>query len=455
MTKTYNQINYDKKLRDYYNKIRNQCTDDAFEFMIDNISSKYDNNEFISDKKDLNKRIRGIGHLMMFIDMGFSLKLISRASNIWVYNLFTDMWDIISEIEKLINKIKEAASIRKRKKLKKSYVLNIDDIKYYYSTKLLIINMDTDKIIISASKYRKYIEFKNNDLLRRLQFMNISKVEITDESIEMAIESIPDPQKRAIVRDVFSQGKDLNISDTARKHKCKAKYIQHLKGSFMSDCHEFYFRIMVNDSNYFVGIGLVMRSLYKLLYISMGKECALELLKIFDIVCPDIQIQDIGRANHKVIINSLRKICNDLNLNYNDTIIKYYRIINICKNNTGKLINLNYYFGNIITRYSDIFAILNDTVKPYIDALQLDIYEKLIGYLITKKIFLVKDFIEEFDSIVSFICNLRMDGYYYLRDDILKYIIEKLSILKSYFANHFGERYTTFIRGTKNKLIEH
>lgn len=455
MTKTYNQINYDKKLRDYYNKIRKQFTDDAYDFMMENIIPNYNGNELVTDEEYVNKHIIALGYFIMFTDMGLSLKLISRASGISTCNIFIYIKNIISDMEKLTNNAKDAVSAYKRKKLKESYVLNIDDIKYYYSRKLLIIKMNIHKISISASKYKKYIEFKSNDLLRRLQFMNISKVEITDESIDMAIESIPNAKKRTILRDVFSKGKDLDISSISNKYKCDDSYIQNLKGSFMSDCHEFYFRIMVNDYNYFVGIGLVMRSLYKLLYISMGKECSLELLKVFDKVCPDIQIQHIGRANHKVIINSLRKICNDLNLNYNDTIIKYYRIINICKNNTGKLINLNYYFGNIITRYSDIFAILNDTVKPYIDALQLDIYEKLIGYLITKKIFLVKDFIEEFDSIVSFICNLRMDGHYYLRDDILKYIIEKLSILKSYFANHFGERYTIFIRGTKNKLIEH
>lgn len=455
MTKIYNQINHDKELRDYYNEIRKQFTDDAYDFMMENIIANYNGNELVTDEEYVNKHIIALGYFIMFTDTGLSLKLISRSSGISTYNIFIYIKNIIFDMEKLTNKAKDAVSAYKRKKLKKSYVLNIDDIKYYYSRKLLIVTMNINRIISNVSKYKKYIEFKSNDFLRRLQFMDISNVEITDESIDMAIESIPNAKKRDILRDVFSKGKDLDISSISNKYKCDDSYIQNLKGSFMSDCHDFYFRIMVNDYNYFVGIGLVMRSLYKLLYISMGKECSLELLKVFDKVCPNIQIQHIGRANHKVIINSLRKICNDLNLNYNDTIIKYYRIVNICKNNTGKLINLNYYFGNIITRYSDIFAILNDTVKPYIDALQLDIYEKLIGYLITKKIFLVKDFIKEFDSIVSFICNLHMDGHYYLRDDILKYIIEKLSILRSYFANHFGVKYATFIIGAKNKLIEH
>ena len=50
MTKIYNQINHDKELRDYYNEIRKQFTDDAYDFMMENIIPKYNGNELVTDE---------------------------------------------------------------------------------------------------------------------------------------------------------------------------------------------------------------------------------------------------------------------------------------------------------------------------------------------------------------------------------------------------------------------
>ena len=88
MTKIYNQINHDKELRDYYNEIRKQFTDDAYDFMMENIIPNYNGNELVTDEEYVNKHIIALGYFIMFTDMELSLKLISRSSGISTYNIF-------------------------------------------------------------------------------------------------------------------------------------------------------------------------------------------------------------------------------------------------------------------------------------------------------------------------------------------------------------------------------